>query len=230
MRDLRVGFGRLAAAVSVVVGVLCSAAQAQPKTPATLFFDYAGNRISNNEFVDIRMANPNYPDATRIATLDDGTVEFRLQKVPQEEAPAPEFTVRTLSGGVVSSADLKGKVVVLNFWFVGCPACIDLEPKLNAFKALFAGETDVVFLAMTADPAARVRRYLERHPFDYEQAIEAGDAMKPFIIGPYPKNIVIGRDGKIVYWRSTIRAWDKFEAVVRSEAAKGAPERERPSL
>jgi hypothetical protein len=41
-----------------------------------------------------------------------------------------------------------------------------------------------------------------------------------FVVGGYPKNIVIGRDGKIVYWRSTITAWDKFESVVRAELEK----------
>ena len=44
--------------------------------------------------------------------------------------------------------------------------------------------------------------------------------MKSFVFSGYPKNIVIGRDGKIAYWRSTIQAWDKFESVVRAELAK----------
>jgi thiol-disulfide isomerase/thioredoxin len=199
--------------------------QAQTKVPTappgkTIFRDSDGNLISNNEFVDIRMANFNYPDATLVRQFEDGTVEFRLQKIPQEGMTAPNFSVRTLEGKTVSLADLKGKVVVLNFWFIGCPACLDMEPKLNAFKAKFAGNDDVLFLAMTADPARELKKYLSKVHFDYEQASDAKAAMEMFVFNGFPKNIVISKKGEIVYWRSTIKAWDKFDSVVRTELAK----------
>lgn len=191
-------------------------AQPKPQT-GEIFIDSDGNRISNNEFVDIRMANFTYPDATRVKTLSDGTVEFRLQKVPQEGMLAAEFSVRTLDGQTIRSAELKGKVVVLNFWFIGCPACLDIEPKLNALKARFEGNGDVVFLAITFDKADDVRRYLKKNRFDYAHAAEAGGVLKSFAFNGYPKNIVISKTGEIVYWRSSIHAWDKFESVIRGE-------------
>jgi peroxiredoxin len=205
--------------ILLVTIALAAFTQTKP-APKTTFFDSDGNQISNNEFVDIRMANYHYPDRTLMKTLDDGTVEFRLQKIPQEGSTAPAFSVKSLDGKTISSADLKGKVVVLSFWFIGCPACIDLEPKLNAFKEKFAGRDDVIFLAMTPDQAASVKRYLAKERFDYLQAIDAKQAMDSFVFGVYPKNIVIDRSGKIVYWRSTIKAWDKFESVVRNELGK----------
>src|SRR5688572_5505656 len=145
--------------IAVSAMIFCSTAFAQQKsTPKELFFDSDGNQVTNNEFVDIRMANSHYPDKTIVKTLEDGTVEFRLQKIPQEGAPAPQFTVKTLDGKTLTSTDLKGKVVVLSFWFIGCPACMEMEPHLNAFKAKFDGRSDVVFLAMTADPASSVKK------------------------------------------------------------------------
>jgi peroxiredoxin len=194
-------------------------AQSKP-APKTLYFDSDGNVVSNNEFVDIRMANFHYPDRTILRTREDGTTEFRLQKIPQEGMAAPAFSVTTLDGKVIRSTDLVGKVLVLNFWFIGCPACIKLEPKLNAFKQKFADRDDVVFLAMTPDSTTSLKRYLSKEKFDYIQTAEAKDAMESFVFGVYPKNIVISREGKIVYWRSVIYAWDKFESVVRSEIAK----------
>ena len=207
--------------IAAAVTLLCVAsalAQTKP-APREIFRDSDGNLLSNNEFVDIRMANFNYPDATIIKTLDDGTKEFRLQKIPQEGMSAPAFTVRTLDGRTVSLSDLRGKVVVLNFWFIGCPACFAMEPKLNNFKARFA-ESDVIFLAMTTDPKDQLERYLKKERFDYMQVADARAAMIPFAFRGFPKNIVIDKQGKIVYWRSTIKAWDKFEAVVRAELAK----------
>lgn len=194
-------------------------AQTKPVAKET-FFDSDGNQVSNNEFVDIRMANFHYPDATVVKKFDDGRVEFRLQKVPQEGMSAPNFSVRTLDGKTISLADLRGKVVVLSFWFIGCPACRGMEPKLNEFKAKFADREDVVFLAMTTDSGEDVRKYRAKERFDYVQAVEAEAAMKSFVFGGYPKNIVIDKTGEIVYWRSTIKAWDKFESVVRSELAR----------
>lgn len=94
-----------------------------------------------------------------------------------------------------------------------------MEPKLNAFKAKFADREDVVFLAMTPDPAANVKKYLSKERFDYLQAADAKSAMAGFVFGVYPKNIVIDRNGTIVYWRSSVNAWDKFESVVRSASA-----------
>jgi peroxiredoxin len=194
------------------------AAQTKP-APREIFRDSDGNLISNNEFVDIRMANFNYPDATIIKFLDDGTKEFRLQKIPQEGMSAPPFSVRTLDGKSIALADLRGKVVVLNFWFIGCPACRSMEPPLNAFKSRFAS-SDVVFLAMTTDPKDELEKYLKKESFDYLQAFDAGAAMSQFSFRGFPKNIVIDKEGRIVYWRTTVKAWEKFESVIRSELAK----------
>ncbi len=191
-----------------------------PKPPREIFRDSDGNQISNNEFVDIRMANFHYRDTTVVSTLADGTIEFRLQKVPQEGMAAPDFTVKAIDGKTLRSAELKGKVVVLNFWFIGCPACIREEPKLNSLKAKFSGRDDIVFLAMTADPANSVKKYVAKEGFDFTHAADAEKTMKAFVFSGYPKNIVIGRDGIIRYWRSPVHAWDKFESVVRAELAK----------
>ena len=204
--------------VSITIFYSVLLGQTKP-APKELFYDSDGNQVTNNEFVDIRLANFHYPDKTIVKKLENGSVEFRLQKIPQEGMPMPQFSVTTLQGKTISAADLKGKVVVLSFWFIGCPACIEMEPQLNAFRAKFADRSDVVFLAMTADPAANVKKYLSKEKFDYIQATDAKEAMESFVFGVYPKNIVIDRTGTIVYWRSTIKAWDKFESIVRRELA-----------
>lgn len=195
-------------------------AKIAPAHPKTIFRDSDGNLISNNEFVDIRMANPSYPDATVIRTLDDGTIEFRLQKVPQEgETPRP-FSLRSISGNDFDSSELKGKVVVLNFWFIGCPPCMAEIPKLNDLRKKFKENTDVVFVALTTDDEHAVKKFLEHEIFDYNVIADARLTLNSFRFAGYPKNIVIGKDGKIVYWRSTIHAWEKFESVIKAELDK----------
>ena len=203
--------------VSALILVLAAALAASAQR--TVMLDHDGNEISNNEFVDIRLANPNYPDSTIKTTHSDGTVEFRLQKIGQEGKTAPPFEIKTLDGKTISSDELKGKVVVLNFWFIGCPACAGQEPLLNNLKSKFAA-TDAVFIAATEDKAVSVKEFLTKNTFDYLQAVEAGSVLAAFDTQAYPRNIVIGRDGRIVYWRTVVHAWDKFESAIRTELAK----------
>lgn len=201
--------------------VACSTlAQTKSAVGKTILRDSNGNLISNNEFVDIRMANPHYPDATIVKTLDDGTIEFRLQKIAQEGMQAPDFRFTTLDGKTISAVDLKGKVVVFNFWFIGCHVCRAIKPDLNKFKAKFEGREDIVFIAATADPPGEVAKFAKTEPLDYIQTAAAGAELKKFVFSGYPRNIVVSKTGEIIYWRTTVKAWDKFESVVRSELTK----------
>ena len=223
---MRAFLGKWALVFAVVAaGFSAPAIHAQMKEPVkptgkTIFRDSDGNLISNNEFVDIRMANFHYPDATQMRTHEDGTVEFRLQKVPQEGMQAPEGNFSLIGGSRVPLSSFRGKVVVLNFWFIGCPVCRAMKPQLNEFKARFGDREDIVFLAVTGDPEGKVKDYLKKEPFDYMQATDSAGALASFKHVVYPKNIVISKTGEIVYWRSTIRAWDKFRSVVEAELAK----------
>jgi hypothetical protein len=72
---------------------------------------------------------------------------------------------------------------------------------------------------MTYDPASDVKKYLSKVRFDYLHVADADAFMKPFHFVGYPKNIVIDKQGKMVYWRGPIHAWDKFESVIRESLA-----------
>lgn len=195
-------------------------AQIAAKPPKTIFRDGNGELVSNNEFVDIRMANFQDKDRTVVKTLEDGTIEFNLAKIPQEGTRPPDFTVTTVDGKPISLESLKGKVVVMNFWFIACAYCRALQPKLNNFKAKFGDDENVVFLAISPDTTSELKKYLAKEKFDYVQVGDGESLLGRFRFSGYPKNIVLNKQGEIVYWRSTIAAWDKFESVVRTELSK----------
>lgn len=209
--------------ISVLVGALASVTFGQPAEkhpPKTILLNADGNRLTDNEFVDLRLANPSDKDPATKTILEDGTIEFRLAKVQQEGTAAPLFSAPTIDGKFIDADDLKGKVVVLNFWFIGCPGCMEELPKLNALAKRWEANKDVIFVAIAPNTPQELRQFRSREGFEYQMVGQARSVINLFAFSGFPRNIVIGRDGKIVYWRSTVRAWEKFESVVRTELAK----------
>lgn len=194
--------------------------QSKAKPPKTIFIDSEGRLIADNEFVDLRLANPSGKDIATKTMLEDGTIEFRLAAVPQEGTVAPAFEAPVIGGRTVNTDRLKGKVVVLNFWFIGCPGCLSEMPKLNELAGKYGTNPDIDFIAIAPNTEQELRDFLARERFDYKMVGQARSIINLFAFKGFPRNIVIGRDGRIAYWRTTVRAWDKFDSVIQAELAK----------
>ena len=204
--------------IVVLFAALPVIAQPEPNRPKEIFRDANGNLITNNEFVDLRLANStDAKDPATRTVLEDGTIEFRVINPRQEGTFVPKFDIPDIDAKWVNTEELKGKVIVLNFWFIGCVGCMDEIPKLSALADKFDGNDDVVFLAIANNTPQQLRAYLRANKFNYRHIGQGLALVKLFEFSGYPKNIVVGRDGKIVYWRSGIHAWDKFESVIRGE-------------
>lgn len=113
---------------------------------------------------------------------------------------APDFTVTTIEGKKVSIKSLKGKVVVLNFWFTQCPPCREEIPTLNTFVDKYKNNKNVVFLAPEVVPAttvADVQKFLKRVPFSYQVATGGKDAAALYQVKVFPANFVIDKKGTV---------------------------------
>jgi len=110
---------------------------------------------------------------------------------------APAFSVTALSGKQYDAAAIRGKVVVLNFWFIGCAPCKAEMPGLNQLVAEFKGQ-DVIFLAFALDSAEELRDFLKKTVFNYEVIPDAGALMEEqFKIAAYPTHVIIDRAGAV---------------------------------
>lgn len=118
----------------------------------------------------------------------------------EEVSPAPAFRVKDLAGKEWDLSALKGKVVVLNFWFIGCLPCREEIPGLNEMVAKYSPE-EVVFLAFALDDAPHLEKFLAKNNFDYQIIPESDGPNQSFRVGSYPTHIIIDKDGKI---RSTL--------------------------
>lgn len=81
---------------------------------------------------------------------------LNLSNKPQ--APAVTFT--TIEGKKISMADLKGKVVLVNFWATDCPGCIKEMPDLiKTYNDYKTKGFEIISVAMPYDPPAQVLNY-----------------------------------------------------------------------
>ncbi|WP_276485614.1 peroxiredoxin family protein [Paraflavitalea pollutisoli] len=110
--------------------------------------------------------------------------------------PAPDFTLTDLQGKAWSLASLKGKIVVLNFWFTSCGPCIKEMPDLNKLTRQYDAR-EVVFLAITFNDADQVRAFQQRVAFDYTLLPAARATINDYKITNYPTSLVIDQQGVV---------------------------------
>lgn len=107
---------------------------------------------------------------------------------------APTFNTVSLGGERLDLSALKGKVVVLNFWYVACPPCRAEIPRLNQLVNDFKGK-DVVFIAL--DAIKDLQTFLGKNPFKYHIVPDGETIAERFDIKMYPTHIIIDKQGKI---------------------------------
>ncbi len=117
----------------------------------------------------------------------------------KKKKAAPDFEVKTLEGKTLHLSDLKGKVVVLNFWFAGCAPCRVEIPGLNLLREKYQ-EKEVVFIAFALDKSTALTEFLQKIPFKYHVVAEAGKIATLYGVKVYPTHIIINQQGQIEYF------------------------------
>ncbi len=124
-----------------------------------------------------------------------------LIKSPLLGHRAPGFALRTLDGkGAIRLSELRGHVVVVNFWASWCIGCIEEHPNLFAAWQRF-GDDGVVFLGVLyQDTPANARGFLKQLGAGWPTLLDPGGrtALRYGVYG-IPETFFIGRDGRIGY-------------------------------
>ncbi|MDE2926176.1 MAG: redoxin domain-containing protein [Acidobacteriota bacterium] len=112
---------------------------------------------------------------------------------------APEFNLETLGGERVKSADLLGKVVVLDFWATWCGPCLRELPLFQATVDRWSDRPEVAFLAVSVDSNDdKVRRFMKDNEYDFP-VVRDREVSDDFGVSGYPTIVIIGREGRIQY-------------------------------
>ncbi|HFB99917.1 MAG TPA: TlpA family protein disulfide reductase, partial [Phaeodactylibacter sp.] len=102
-----------------------------------------------------------------------------------------------MDGKMVNLEQLRGKVVVLNFWFINCPPCRYEMPDLNKLKAEYAGK-NVEFIAITFDGKSDVSNFLKKSKFDFQIIPDARKIIETYGVMGFPTTVVLDKNGKVV--------------------------------
>ena len=110
---------------------------------------------------------------------------------------AYDFIATDLDGNTFKLSDLKGQVVILNFWFTNCGPCIQEMPELNNLADNFKNKK-VKFLAVTFNKKEIVEQFLKTKDFNFTLIPNANNIISLYGVSTYPTTIVINKKGEIV--------------------------------
>jgi len=135
----------------------------------------------------------------------------------QTKEAAPDFSLADTNSTMVSLANYKGKQgVVLFFWTTWCPFCLVQLEVIND-KYLELSRRGLVVLGINSgEPAARVQRFLSKHPLKYNVLLDeyAELALKYQIIG-VPTYVLVDKQGNIVYQDNYFPSESELQAALK---------------
>jgi cytochrome c biogenesis protein CcmG, thiol:disulfide interchange protein DsbE len=146
-------------------------------------------------------------------------VAFAMPEYRQGESSLAGKTAHnfefTLDGKPAHLSDLRGKVVVLNFWATWCPPCVEETPSLNALQSQIAPQGGIVLgISLDDDPSAYNQFLTDNHvtfPTYRDNtkkiAVDYGTHM-------YPETYLIDRQGRIARKLIGEQTWDQGDLLL----------------
>ena len=115
--------------------------------------------------------------------------------------PLPDFVFKDILGNTYTPEDIKGKVVVINFWFINCAPCVEEMPELNKLVKEYENNKDVLFLALTLDEkGSMLNKFLETNVFNYNIIPDSQDyIMNKLQVNSFPTHIVLDKNSNVVF-------------------------------
>lgn len=113
----------------------------------------------------------------------------------------PNFTLTTFEGDQISLADLKGKVVVVNFWASWCTPCEQEAADLEAAWRYYQPRGDVIFLGVNwTDTEPEAMGYMNKFDITYPSGPDLGTRIADrYRITGVPETYIIDRNGMLTY-------------------------------
>ena len=151
--------------------------------PPMPYFDLA--RLARYERVTVSLSDPLYKKANDILAANEADIA------------KADFTLKDLNNKKWTLSQLRGKIVLVNFWATWCPPCRTEMPNLDLIYTHFATE-GLVILSITDENPFTMNSLLQGKNYHPPVLIDSGGAVhKQFHITGIPQTFVFDRDGKL---------------------------------
>jgi thiol-disulfide isomerase/thioredoxin len=135
------------------------------------------------------------------------TVGFFQPRLDSEEPKAitaanalPDVTFKDTEGKTIHLADLKGKVVFLNFWATWCPPCIAEMPSINKLYEKLRSNPNIVFLIVDADhDFNKSVPFMKKRRFTMPICMLTSNVPETLVSNSIPTTTIIDKAGRITF-------------------------------
>jgi cytochrome c biogenesis protein CcmG/thiol:disulfide interchange protein DsbE len=136
---------------------------------------------------------------------------------------APNFILTTFDGKTYQSADLRGKVVLVNIWASWCIPCKQEAPELETAWRAYQSRGDVLFLGVAwTDTDQKSAEYLQEYQITYPNGPDLGTRIyQAFRATGVPETYVIDKNGILSYVKiSPFESVDEIKQVIDATLEK----------
>jgi cytochrome c biogenesis protein CcmG/thiol:disulfide interchange protein DsbE len=117
---------------------------------------------------------------------------------PLESGPAPDFSLTTFEGETLTLSDLRGQVVIINFWASWCPPCRDEAPYLEATWRKYRDQGVVVIGVDYVDTEPSALAYIEEFDITYRNGPDIGQKIaESYRIKGVPETFYVDKAGQL---------------------------------
>jgi peroxiredoxin len=130
---------------------------------------------------------------------------------------APEVRFATLAGESLSTSDLRGKVVLVNFWATSCVSCVKEMPTMvETYKKFAPRGYEMIAVAMSYDHPNQVAQFAAARGLPFKVALDGDGAIAKSFgeVRATPTTFVIGRDGRVLKHYLGEPDWSELHALL----------------
>jgi peroxiredoxin len=146
------------------------------------------------------------------ASLDEEQFRAAMGRLEADDRKREhlEFVLKDLSGKTWTFSELRGKVVLVNFWATWCPPCRKEMPDLETLYGRF-GSKGLVVLGISDEEAAKVEPFIRERKVSFPVLLDPGRKVNEmFVVEGIPKSFVYDREGKLVAQSIDMRTQKQF--------------------
>jgi len=143
--------------------------------------------------------------------VSTGLLKAEIKKVKSDSSSTKAiFSFKDSTGKMVSTDDLKGKIVFINFWASWCPPCRAEMPSLeNLYQKLKTDKRFVFVFINEDDDQSKAKKFLEEHNYSLPFFTRSGNVPANIFEGTLPTSIVLNKEGAIVLKHEGMASYDQ---------------------